>query len=123
MGGPDHVSQKGAREPASLVILLNKEGEFRTSRRSGGVHDNVAGPADDHLLLPGDDRDEQRDGMVKVRPDNPAKFSVTDVGLVPKEPSVDGIPIKIMERTADPGPVIGPGSPHSDGCTVPKNFL
>jgi hypothetical protein len=119
---PDHVPQKGARKPAALVILLDKKGEFRALRRSTGVQDNVTGPADDHLVLRRVDRDKQRGDAVKVRRGDPGEFSLTKIGFIPEESSIDGFSLKIMECTAYSGAIVGPGRPHRDDRIVTKSL-
>ena len=84
------MTHQQAADPAALEVLCDGEGQFGATPCGGdGAAGEIARPADDDLVLARADSYQQRDRSLEICPRDPTEFSVTDIGLITKEPRVD----------------------------------
>lgn len=122
-GNVGDVPHEEAGHPEPLVVLFDGEGEFGTASRRVRFDREIAGAADDYLVVPRSNRDQEGNLTIEVRARDPFQFSVADICLVAEETSIGRIVIEISEGSPDPGTVIGAGRPQGDGRTIPEVSL
>src|SRR5271166_1991728 len=110
--------QQAARNPLPLILLFDREGEFRAATRHIRIDGKITYSANHYLVLARSGRDEQRYVLLEVDVRDVGEFGLGDGGFVAEIPVVDGRAIKTLEGFVYLVAVVRTDRPHGDDSSV-----